>query len=68
MLPATEAQSLNHWTTREVPHGEFLNELIVIQFIKKKTFSEIKAEFVKFVCKPELQAVRRKENTIQSFN
>ena len=61
MLPATQAQSLSHWTTGEVPHGEFLHELIVIQFIKKKKkFSEIKAEFVKFVCKPELQAVRGK--------
>ena len=46
LLPATEAQSLNHWTTREVPHGEFLNDLTVIHFIKKFFFSEIKA-----VCK-----------------
>ena len=42
MLPATEAQSLNQWTTGEVPHGEFLNELIVIQFIQKKHFLKSK--------------------------
>ena len=30
MPPAVEAQNLNHWTTRKVPHGTFYQSLATI--------------------------------------